>query len=218
MLKTSFEKNRLMQYPQIDIAPSNEFYFVWTEKDCLFVKNGITTQNALEKTKHYYKTTVDKTVEDWKLLVLGLTIKEAPRNVVDFFIKEIHQNLKEKDLFFATRTYNYKDSKDKQILCDILHSVNENFEEGFIKFNENANNSLSAINQFGFESTLMSEFTNNKKHKKIGKLKSSLSTQLIKSYIASKDGITFQLIDNSYVAIGYGDYSYDYEFFLEKYL
>jgi hypothetical protein len=207
-----------MQYPQIALSPSRNFYFVCTDKGFLFVKNGETTKKALDKTTSYYKNEIDKSIEDWKLLALPLTIRAAPRKVIEFLIHEIHINLKENDLVYATNKFTFNDTQDKQVLADIVYSINENYDDGIIEFNETNNNSLNSINLYALEKTLISEFTKNKKHKRVGKLISSLSTQLVKSYVANGSGITFQLLDNSKVSFGYEDFSDDYLKNLEKYL
>lgn len=207
-----------MLYPQITLSPSRFFYFVWTEKDFLFVKNGETTKIAFEKTKSFYKNSVDSTVEDWKLLTLELSIRNAPPKVIEFFTEAIYKNLKKNDLYFSRDNFDYKNSADIEILSDIIYSINENNKDYFIELNESTNKSLSTINQYNLESTWKSEFSKNKKHKKVGKLNTSLSIQLIESYIADSNGITIKLIDKSFVTIGYGDFSYEYDSDLEKYL
>jgi hypothetical protein len=206
-----------MSNTKVSMAPCHTINYIWNDKKTMLVDSGATTADAFEVTKKFYKEKIDRSIEDWQLLMLPMTISDSPQSVIDFFVEKVISNLKKRDIFIAIKGYDYNDSRDFQLLNDVLYCISENQKSTKIELVENINKELSAILVHELESTWKSEFTKKKEHKKIGKVLKSLNVSQISSFVADSEKITFKLKSSSLVSIGYGDLNNEYDLQVQSY-
>jgi hypothetical protein len=204
-----------MKYPQIALSPSKSFLYVWTKEKFIFVRGGRCVDFAIDEARRYYKRHVNPHATELDLLALPLGLRSLRHDVVEILVKGLRENLSENDLFYSRADYR-NDPQDKQVLIDIIHCIGENSMEREIVFDEIANGQRGLISEYRLDKTLFSEFSGKKVHRRRGRLEKSLPCQYIASYVAGSEGITFRLADDSFEFFGSKDFSYDYEFHLNK--
>ena len=201
---------------QISLSPSKKFYYFWNEKKTIFIMNGAGIKKAFSNFGSAYEKKLKKVDDSWRAEFLPLLIQNESDEIKREFAKLVFAQCNKFDSIAGLRNFDCKDKSHQQILLDIILCINENYQEGVIDLNENSNSSLSSITITSLSSTWKSEFTKKKSHKTLNKILMTLPLSSIRSFVADSDGITVKLTDESFVTIGYGDYSINFEEYLDK--
>ena len=201
---------------QISLSPSGKFYYFWNEKKTIFIVNGSGIEKAFSEFGRFYKRELKNSDDGWRLAALPLLIQSESAEIKNEFAKIVFATCNKLESIAGLSKFDYKDQSHQQIILDVILCINENYQEGIIHFNENSNPSLSSISITSLNATWRSEFTKKKSHKKPNKILMTLPLSSVTSFVADSDGVTAKLKDENFVTIGYGDYSSNFEDYLDK--
>ena len=202
------------------LAPSKSMFYIWNDKKTIFVKYSDGVSKAFDETSNFYKSKINPKIEEWQLLSLPLTISRAPQEVNDFFIRTVFEKIVQSDLSIGIDNFDYLDSRDRQILIDVIYCLNENIDD-LIEFSENIEAELHSVNLTKLEGNTKSFFTKNKNDMSRKKLHYSLAISQIASFIADSNSIICKLKNNTFISLANGEisehYGYEYEVKLASY-